>query len=282
MKLLASCLLFAILGGCVSPREAVLRAEIAQIKQRVEGNQARIEAKTQTIGAEQNDILTQLHYRPLVAWLNLLNARPAPDRTITYRQTSNGKIARADWDCGILGDGGYYVEFDTSTSTAADVALRNLVLVSTPGTLSLRIPLDTSIRSKLHGHLDPCLGGGKGWRPRVKEDKSFDAVFRLVFLPVADGKVPYIIELTSPQDLSVTAEVDLGDIGTLGIPFQMRNVAGEIGRGELSLLFDQEGTLGPLPDGTSRTYRVRTLSPSFSTDTAGLEFKSKVQIEILP
>jgi hypothetical protein len=271
-----------LIAGCTTAKEQSLRSEISEISGRVEQAQARVEAQTPNIGSSVQGLETKISYAPITKWTQTFNARPAPERTVTFQQTSNAKVAKDDWDCGLFGSGGYYVEFDTSTSTRANLEIRSLTLQAAAGAITLTAPMAFEIKTKMHGHLDPCVGGGKGWRPRAETQKAWDTVLGLQFGSVVDGKVPYSLRLISPGELSITLQIDLGSIGTLGHPVKATGLARELMKGEFTLLFEREGTFGPLPDGQTRRYHLKTSNPTFSADGGGLSLGADVTAEILP
>lgn len=278
--IIVGCVATTLLGGCVGARKAELQREIQALETRVDGARQRIVNETGDIGSSEAGMDMRMRYRPVAAWVDAFNARPAAERTLTYRQTSNGKIAKDDWDCGIFGSGGWYVEFNSSTATDVDLRVDQIALETVDNRLALAVPLDFKLRSKLHGHFDPCVGGGKGWRPRFGADKDWTTRFALEFSPIHDGKLPYVLKLESPNKLWVTVDVHLGDIGTLGIPITATDLVRTLAAGEISLLADQGGAIGPLPDGSTRTYRITTSNPQFRTTPGGIVLSTDIATEI--
>lgn len=273
-----------LMTGCTASRERSLEAEIQTIRTRVTAVESEITQHTPQISAEQAGIRTRVAYRPVQAWIASVNTAPDADRRITFRQTSrHGRIERQKinnpWP---IPDGEWYVEIDNSTATKADLLIRRFELNADPTGLTLTTPLDFRVESRIHAHFDPGPGGGVGTNIFIDGDKRFDARFRLTFLPVIDGKLPYKLELIAPGSLKMTISAHLGGIGNYGHPFEMKNLARQLAEGTLDLLLDQSGELRPLPGGQGFTYRLRTSNPVFTPDGTGIVFASDVVAEVTP
>lgn len=277
--LLASTLLIA---GCA--RNTELRAEIAALQGEVKVLESAIVETTPDAGAQTQGMHTRVAYRPVLAWADRFNARPAAERTIRFRQTArHGRLKKDDWDCGWFGDGGWYVELNSGTATRGDVLIQRFELVPGQNQLTARVPLAIDLETRIHWHFDPCVGGGFGGNIFVDiPTERVNAVARVSFKPVKDGKLPYSIDLTSPNNISVTARFHIGAIGTLGVPFRIDNIARHLSDGEIGLVFENNGEFGPLPNGQVVRYKLVTSNPSFQTDQVGLRFGTDIATTIDP
>ncbi len=274
----------ASLSACSSVQEKRLQAEIGEVETRVAAAEAQIDQHTSAIGSDQAGIRARSSYRPVVAWSQSLSAAPPEQRSVRFRQTStHGYITRRKnnkpWP---IPDEEWYVEIDNSTATKSDLVIGRFDLEPAPNGLTLATPLDFRLESRIHAHWDPGPGGGIGTNIFIDGNKRSDALFRLVFLPIADGKLPYRIELVSPDSLKITITAHLGGIGNYGHPFELKNLARQLSEGTLNLLLEQAGELGPLPDGQVFTYRLRTGNPTFAADGAGIVIASDVTAEVFP
>jgi hypothetical protein len=220
----------------------------------------------------------------LVAWTNSYNARPPAQKTISFRQTARyGQIASWDDDCWQGGERAWYVEIDSSTATKADLLINNLRLYHAPGQVTLRAGLDLDADSIIHWHIDPtCWGGGVGDRERLSADARGPIYFRLALLPMQGDDLPYRISAVSPTSIKGDVTVDLGFFGKKSFPFKWNAVAETLSQGTLSLLVDQDGEVGPLPNGQTYTYRLRTVNPQAGIQDAALRVTSDLVIEIDP
>lgn len=285
MRKTALCLLAgASLSACSSVQEKRLQAEIGQIEARAAKTEAQVDQDTSTIGSDEAGIRARTSYRPVISWSRSLSTAPPEQRTVRFRQTStHGYIMRRrinnPWP---IPDGEKYVEIDNSTATKADLVIGRFDLQPAPNGLTLGTPLNFDVESRIHAHYDGGPGGGIGTNISIDGDKRFDALFRVSFLPIMDGKLPYRIELVNPDSLNITITAHLGGIGDYGHPFELKNLARQLSEGSLDLLLEQAGKLGPLPDGQVFTYRLRTGNPTFSADGAGVTISSDVTAEVSP
>lgn len=274
----------ASLSACSSVQEKRLQTEIQLIEARVAETETQIDQHTSAIALDQAGIRARSAYRPIIAWSNSLSAAPPDQRSVRFRQTStHGYIVKRKinnpWP---IPDGEWYVEIDNSTATKADLVIGRFDLQPEPGGLTLRTPLDFHVESRIHAHFDPGPGGGIGTNIFIDGDKSFNALFRLVFLPPVEGALPYRLELVSPDTLKITISAHLGGIGNYGHPFEFKNLARQLSEGRINLLLEQSGQLEPLPDGPIYTYRLHTSNPAFAADAAGIVISSDVTAEVVP
>ena len=279
-------ILFVILtaGGCQSAQEKTLRHHIDVIGQRVAVVEQAIEAKTPAISSATHGIATQVRFRPLLAWTERYNQRPPGEKTIRFRQTRrHGQIAEWSRDCWLAGSRSWYVEIDSSTATKADLLINNLNLYYEANAITLGAGFALDAETRLHWHIDAtCIGGGFGDRENVDADARGPAYFRLALLPMNGDDLPYRISLAPPTAIEGSVRVDLGVFGVKRFPFKF-NAAGEVlSEGTLSLLVDQSGELGPLPNGQAFTYRVRTSNPVARIDGAGLGLTADLEMVVDP
>lgn len=280
-------ILLAIGGSLALPACAStdgLRRDIVALRSESDRLGQEIQTHTATVGARQDDLYAKVAYRPLIAWSEAISARPQAERRITFRQTSvQGYIERRRTNCPWpLGDAGWYVEINSGNPTRGSVDIERFRLIPERDGLSLETPLKVRLETRFHWHLDVCVGGGFGGNVFVDAQKSFDARARLQFLPVADGMLPYTVDLTAPDSLGITAEVHLGALGTMGIPFRVDNMARRLAEGELPLAYASTGQIGPLPSGQSFTYQLSLGNTTFTPGLEGVEVASDVDVAILP
>lgn len=277
--LLATALLAS---GCA--RNQQLRSEIAALKAEVGALETAITEATPEAGAQTQGLHTRVAYRPVMAWADRFNARPPGERTIRFRQTArHGRLASRFSNCWPFGRCGWLVEFNSGDATRGDVLIERFELAPGQDSLTARVPLAIDLETRLHWHVDPGPGGGFGGNIFVDiATERVNAAARINFRPVANGRLPYTIDLVSPNNITVTARFHIGDIGTLGIPFRIENMARRLTDGEISLVFESDGEFGPLPDGQVVRYRLVTSNPTFQTDETGLRFGTDVAATIDP
>lgn len=269
-------------GGCANNQ--ALRAEIASLRSDVGNLETAIAEQTPGPSGRVEDLHSRVAYRPVIAWADNFSARPPAERTIRFQQIRrHGQLAKDDWDCGIFGDGGWLVELNSGDASRGYVLIERLGLVPDANGITAQVPLAAKLETRLHWHFDPCIGGGFGGNVFVDTGvERVGAVARVSVGAIANGKLPYAIDVTAPPEINVTARVHLGPIGTLGIPFKMKNIARHISDGEIGLLFASEGELGQLPGGQTARYRLATTKPSVILDAQSIQVSSSIEAHVDP
>ena len=267
-------------GACADNRG--LRAEIAALRTNIGVLETSITANTVEPSARTDGLHSRIAYRPLIAWSDAFSARPPGQRTISFQQIRRrGQLAKDDWDCGIFGDGGWLVELNSDDASKGSVVIERLQLIPDATGISAKVPIAVKVETRLHWHFDPCIGGGFGGNVFVDTGtERIATAARLGVAPIVDGKLPYSIDVTAPSAINVTARVHLGPIGTLGIPFRIDNIARRIDSGEIGLLFDNSGEIGPLPGGGTARYRLATLNPSVILDSRSIQVSTAIDAKI--
>ena len=271
------------LTACASTQETTLRHDIELIEGRIAKVEQSIEEKVGSIASDTNGIRTRVRFRPLVAWTEAYNARPGVEKTISFRQTGrNGRLAGDDYNCGLFGSGGWYVELNSSDATRADLLVNSFALYYGQNQLTLGAPLRLDAETRVHWHIDPCIGGGFGGNVYGDGDASGRAFFRLELLPMVGDELRYRVRLVDPSHINVRVRAHIGQLGTKEFTFDMGGMAHLLTEGTLTLLVDQGGQIGPLPNGLTFTYRVKTSNPAVGIDELGFHASSNLELEIDP
>lgn len=286
----AACAALAAAPGWAGLKEDVAAKEAEVVKLRAE-----VEPLTKPIMVASNDIRVFASLSPLVDTVASFNARPQDKRTIRVQSTGrNGHFWRdGDTWCGS------YVELDHGNSLRATAVLSNFAAaVRDDGaiTLASRATVDGKVQLKFQfkgkrynvyvlgrrvGNACPP-GGGVGTSIGVDFDKTVDLVLLAAFSRAADGRsVDYRVGFASPKDISVTAQIGLGPIGTVGHPMSFNLPGDPIASGTFTLLVINEGKF-ELPGGAGeRNYSLVLAPTEFVSNKSGITaaWKSTVQFK---
>ena len=241
---------FAI--GCDAECLQQLKAEIAALD-------ADVTAKSADIVRHNVDAAVWLDKWALEFALAEINAT---NRKFHFGSTRvSGKIASDDWDCGIFGDGGWYIEPRGNGAADAWMELGRFGYGWDAGN-GERFAVDAGLAAKvdLRYHFDPCIGGGFGWAGVAAGVTVPPPTLKGLIGISTDTSAKFAIDIsgTSPKKIGVLMVV-------VGLPIPVwywrfdSGVVGTLGKLDLSSVWEDEGTLEiPQPNGTplERKYKL--------------------------
>jgi hypothetical protein len=272
------------LPGCAGMQAKQLRADIDALNAEIAAREVAIESTTGDLGTTTDGVRAQAAYRPIILWGARLSERPADQRTVSFRSTSkSGYLFRDRKGCGWLPRGELYAEL-YSDQTKARVTVDRFTFQPVASGLEMVSPLSLHAEARVHIHIKPpCLpGGGAGTNIFVDADKTTTARLALRFGPAAADRLPYELVVIDPASLPVTLQFHLGWLGTVGFPIEMKDLARKVTDGSVDLLMQKEGVLGPLPNGQSYAYTLKTTNPNFGSDLVGLRVAAGLDVELTP
>lgn len=260
-----------------------LTSEIAEIEARVTAAESAIDLATSDISTTEEAIRTRVRYRPIVAWAEGFSSGPADGRTITFRQTSkNGNIDSRSHECrvpfGPYHDG-WEARIHEENSTRASVVVNRLTIEPQADGLRMTAPLNFDLRTQVEGSYRPACAG---WLPSanigVTGEARPTAVFKLTLAGAQGDALRYRFELVSPSSVGVEMRAHFPRF-RVGFTVPVRGLADRLAEGEIDLLFSRDGEIR-LPDGQVVGYRLNAVDPRVTTDLAGAEFTSNLNVVI--
>lgn len=282
-----------------SPAAAGLKEDLAAKEAQLVALRAEVEPLARPIMVNGSDLRVFISLAPLVNAVSALNSRPQAARTINVQSTGrNGDF----WSNG--GDWcGSYVELDSGNSLHATAAMSNFsAQVRDDGAIALASRADINghvqVKFQFKGrrvsqtigicpacvHTNVCPpGGGVGTSIGVGFSKTIDMQLLMAFARSADGRsVDYRASFVSPKEVSVTAEIGLGPIGTLGQPMSFNLPAGPIASGSIPLLVTNDGKF-ELPGGAgARVYSLVLTPAEFVAGKNGITAAWKASVRFAP
>lgn len=274
-----------LLAGCAGTGE--LRRDIALIEKRVDAVEAEVSAQTQELANLERDVQTKLAYRPLVAWADAFSARSDEERTIRFQQTDRGgalyeKDHKCYWDSGSwswIKRDGERARIHEDGSTRIAVEIKQFVVEPTADGLILRAPMQVDGKTQIEGNFRArCTPVTLSTNIGVTGEARPDSVFRIVMTEQPEGKIGYRIALQSPSSIGMEMRA-LFQWFRIGFTIPVENVARTLGEGEMTLLFQQSGTI-IMPDGAERKYTLSNADPKFATSAGGLYVGTNVLLKI--
>ena len=215
-----------------------------------------------------------LSLTPVANALAGLNSLPAASRTIVVQSTGrNGHFwSDGDW-CHS------YVELDASDSLRARAELSQLkasfredggIELGTHAAVRGKVQVKFQFKGKRvrvwpFGNVCPP-GGGVGTSIGVEFAKDLDLGLLLSFARSADGQaLAYSARFIRPAEVNVTAQIGLGQVGTIGHPMSFALPGAPIASGTVPLLLGRQGSLRLPGVAQPRTYAFQLTPTAFST-----------------
>lgn len=275
---------------------ADLRDDVAAKEASIAKLRAELEPLVKPILVNGNDLRVFASMTPLVDAFSRLNARPSERRLIRVRSNgANGYF----WKDGEKWCNSY-VELEHPDSLRSDAVLSNFVAnVRDDGgiTLATRATVSGNMQLKfqfkglrvtetigicpLCTHINVCPpGGGAGSSIGVDFNKTVDLQLQMLLVRSSDGRsVNYRALFVSPTNVSITAQIGLGAIGTLGHPISFDLPKEPIANGSFPLLISNEGKFS-LPGGAGeRSYSFVLAPTEFVADKKGITSSWKSTVE---
>ncbi|QIM52728.1 hypothetical protein [Hydrogenophaga crocea] len=281
-----------------APSWAGLKEDVAAKEFEVSKLRAEVEPLARSIIVVSNDLRVFASLSPFVDAVKTINDRLQDKRTIRVQSTArNGKF----WEDGPTWCNSY-VELDNPDSFRANAVLSKVSAdVRDDGAITLgsRAEIDGRVQLKFQfkgaryqqtiGICPVCVrtnvcppGGGVGTSIGVGFQKNFDLQLLMAFARSADGRsVDYKAGFVSPKDISITAQIGLQGIGTIGHPMSFDLPQDPIASGSFPLLVTNEGEF-KLPGGAGeRTYTFVLTPTEFVANKNGITatWKSTVQFK---
>ncbi|MBF2715080.1 MULTISPECIES: hypothetical protein [Rhizobium/Agrobacterium group] len=239
------------------------------------------------------DIAMSLPLAPITTALDVLNAAPAEQRTITVRSTgANGYFWKDDptW-CGS------FAELGRPDGFQAAATLSNFGLeVPDPSSIIVNVKAAVSLqRADVHWHFrgrrvsgpfgigNVCPpGGGFGGHIGGTGETSFKLRTLAKLSQNADeGGFRYDLSIVAPPSISMTLRIGFQNIGDLGLPQGFNVPQGALMSGKIPLLFENTGTV-KLPNGVTRNYTVRVAPKNLELSPAAISGYWTGKVEFAP
>lgn len=275
-----------LITGCkavhMPGRGARLEREIDDISQRLSTMEAKIEARTEAIGALTDAVNTRLAYRPLQAWAHTFTTGPEDQRTITFQQTSStGYIERVSRKCRWnFQRAGHYAEIDGPGATRSTLEIKRFVIDPTMNGFLFQAFLEIKMRTQIQGQYEPpCTGSSVGTTVGVSATAEPKATFRLQLDTSAINSLNYTLDLISPERIGLEFRVHLNGFGKIGFTVPVEGLASRLSAGTINLIVSQNGQI-LLPDGSAMPYQIATRTPRLTTDTLGIQLATEVDVQI--
>lgn len=260
---------------------AAKEAAIAELRKTVE-------PLVEPLLIKDTDIRVFASMSPLVDAMNDLASRPEAARMLNILSTSgNGRF----WEDGETWCGSY-VELDKPDSFRATAVLSNMngsvaqdgsLLLTTQAKVNGAVQVKFQFRGAryrfLGGNVCPP-GGGAGTSIGVNFDKTVDLNLSIAFKQAQDGRsLGYTAAFTSPDKVSVTANIGLGPIGTIGQPISFNIPKEPIASGSIPLLIANEGKF-EMPSGAGEREYIFAMTPvAFSSTQQGIQASWKTAVQ---
>lgn len=271
--------------------QAGIKDDIAAKEAQIRALQTEVTPLIEPILIKNSDFRVFLSLTPIAEAFNELNSYHQDLRTIRVQSIGrNGNFWRngGTW-CGS------YVELDQSDSLYTSAVMSNFSgSIREDGAISLnnRIDVDGKVQLKfqfkgkrIYGPFGSnwCPpGGGVGTSIGVSFEKTIDMQLLLAFSALENLRfVNYKALFISPEKVSVTAQIGLGPIGTIGQPISFDLPNDPIASGSFPLLISNEGKF-ELPSGYGvRDYYFVLTPTGFTTNKNGITaaWEAKVQFE---
>ena len=278
-----------------TPAAAGLQEEVAAKEAELARLRAEVQPLVRPITVSGSDVRVFASLAPLVDAVASMNARPQDRRLITLQSTGRHGYFWRDGDTWCDS----YVELDHGDSFKTRAVMSNFAAaVRDDGGIALgaraeakgHVQLKFQFKGRRHriyvlgrevGNVCPP-GGGVGTSIGVGFDKTVDLQLLMAFSRSADGRsVDYKASFVSPREVSVTAQIGLGVIGTIGHPMSFDLPAGPIASGSFPLLVAQDGTFQLPGEAGERAYSFVLTPTAFAAGKSGITagWKSTVQFK---
>jgi hypothetical protein len=280
-----------MLSSATTYLQAALPEDIAAKEAAVAELRKAVEPLIEPLLLKNTDVRVFASLSPLADAIAELSNRSEDQRTIRMQSTDRkGKF----WSSGSWCHS--YVELDDSDSMRATGILSDMKgSIAPDGSLLLsnRATVNGKVQVKFQfmgrrvpgpfgiGNVCPP-GGGVGSSIGVNFEKVVDLGLVVAFKQAPDGRsLSYTAAFTRPDSISVTAQIGLGPIGTIGHPMSFDLPKTPIASGIFPLLITNEGTF-KLPGGAGERAYIFALTPvAFSSTQQGIQasWKSAVQFK---
>ncbi|MEP2990630.1 MAG: hypothetical protein ABJO88_16875 [Parasphingorhabdus sp.] len=259
-----------------------LNAEIQLIENKIAADENEIRDSTDEIGSLENSLVAELKYRPIIKWAETISQRSPTDRELTFEQTSRGGyLGRRSPRCRPFGYSthGWWYRIRDRDSTGLKVKIGALSVTPKEDGLEFSNRLSFEGTTAVEGKYRPvCLP----WTPRVNARISARASANTVFglnLKSDDlNKLAYALDLKSPNQINLRMSVGLGRIGNIRFRVPIKNVARNLAKGELDLLFKNNGNV-ELPNGDLVTYSLEMANTSVKASKDGVKAAADIEIQ---
>lgn len=227
------------------------------------------------------DIRVFASLAPLVQAVALLNSALQANRAFTLQSTQAGPRF---WQDGATWCNSYAELASNNALNASGYLSQLQAAVQDGGVIELTSRANTQGHMQVHFHFmgprvrgplgigNVCApGGGVGSSIGVGFQKIQDLAVQLRLTPSPDGQLlNYTAALTSPRTISVTAQIGLQHIGTIGHPLSFDIPQTPLAQGSLPLFISNEGTFTLPGTNKERAYAVALTPKSFLATKNGV------------